>query len=249
MVEDVGSRGIGPGALREVAVGAWRSFREHLVGGQRASGEERPRSVSLERNERGRSSGDSGIPARESAILRVGPVPSGSARQGGAMGGRAQDGTYAQQVPPKLRYSVLGAGGSEPRRSGGGDVGYDLTVARPIELRPFVPTLVEYDIAIELPPGVWAWISPRSSTLARHNIHIQAGIIDNGYRGPLRSVAMWMPNPWELPSSPSVPEYHIDAGDRLAQLILMRMAILSVEEVDQLSDSERGQMGFGSTGR
>lgn len=108
--------------------------------------------------------------------------------------------------------------------------------------------MVEYDIAIELPRGAWGWVTPRSSTLTRHNLHIQAGVIDNGYRGPLRSVAVWMPDPWNLPQSLSIPEYHINAGDRLAQLIIMRMAILPLEQVEVLSDSERGQMGFGSTG-
>lgn len=76
--------------------------------------------------------------------------------------------------------------------------------------------------------------------------------MDNGYRGPLRSVAVWVPNMFDDDvawAQRHVMQYHVDPGERLAQLIIMRMAILPVEEVAALSDSDRGQLGFGSTGR
>jgi dUTP pyrophosphatase len=68
---------------------------------------------------------------------------------------------------------------------------------------------------------------------------VMTGIIDNGYRGPLLAVAY----------NQSDTVANIKIGDRLAQLILIPMLTPPVVQVDQLSDTERGGQGYGSTGR
>jgi dUTP pyrophosphatase len=121
-----------------------------------------------------------------------------------------------------------------------GDVGYDLGVAietDTIELEPHgfrdIPTYVR----VELPPGVWGDIRPRSSTYARRRLVVMPGTIDNGYRG-LLSVFVYNPNPTSV---------QIMKGDYLAQLVLCPIVAPPLIPTSMISPSSRGVKGFGST--
>ena len=128
-----------------------------------------------------------------------------------------------------------------------GDVGLDLActldgpeynvvcTVQPGERRP-LPT----GIRIELPEGYWASIEARSST-SKLGIIIPKGVIDEGYRGEMFAQVMNVGN------NPVT----IKDGDRIIQLIVHRRHIkdMNIVEVDELSPSERGETGFGSTGR
>ena len=100
------------------------------------------------------------------------------------------------------------------------------------ELR--VPT----GLAIEIPPGYDVQVRPRSG-LSLKGVGVAFGTIDSDYRGEVL-VTMWVFG--------SRTEHQVRHGDRIAQLVVTRLATVSVEEVDALSGSERGAKGHGSTG-
>lgn len=107
-------------------------------------------------------------------------------------------------------------------------------------IKPGERYLAPTDIKIELPEGYWASIEARSST-SKQSLIVPKGVIDEGYRGELFAQLI---NIGKKPVT-------IHHGDRLIQLILHERIVerFEVEEVDKLSESERGETGFGSSGK
>ncbi|XP_063229280.1 deoxyuridine 5'-triphosphate nucleotidohydrolase [Bacillus rossius redtenbacheri] len=99
--------------------------------------------------------------------------------------------------------------------------------------------LVKTDIQIELPPGCYGRIAPRSGLAYHNHIDVGAGVIDEDYRG---NVGVLLFNHSEQP-------FVVKRGDRIAQLICQRIFYPDLVEVEDLSDTERGENGFGSTGK
>ena len=122
-----------------------------------------------------------------------------------------------------------------------GDVGYDLPACLPngpIIIEPQTRGIIPTGIHLEIPEGYWASIEARSST-SKQMLICPKGVIDTGYRGELFAVLI---NVGKEPVT-------INDGDRYVQLILQERIIMDTEEVDELTPSERGDSGFGSTGR
>jgi dUTP pyrophosphatase len=120
------------------------------------------------------------------------------------------------------------------------DAGLDLRAIEPVTLLPRVSKQVPTGLAIELPPGYEAQIRPRSGLALKHSITLpnSPATIDPGYRGEIRVIMI------NLGTEP----YDIQAGDRIAQLIVARYE--AVEWVEgELNASSRGTGGFGSSGR
>ncbi|HXS96485.1 MAG TPA: dUTP diphosphatase [Candidatus Limnocylindrales bacterium] len=120
------------------------------------------------------------------------------------------------------------------------DAGMDLHSVETVTLEPGVPRLVPTGLTIELPPGHEAQVRPRSGLALKHAIAMPnaPGTIDPGYRGELRVILM------NLGREP----YIIHEGDRIAQMIVARYE--AVEWVEStLAESNRGEGGFGSSGR
>jgi dUTP pyrophosphatase len=120
------------------------------------------------------------------------------------------------------------------------DAGMDLCAVQDVTLSPGVPQLVPTGLAIELPSGYEAQVRPRSGLAIKHSITMPnaPGTIDPGYRGELRVVLLNL----------GVEPYTIQAGDRIAQMIVSRYE--AVEWVEgTLAASTRGAGGFGSSGR
>ena len=116
----------------------------------------------------------------------------------------------------------------------------DLHSVETVTLEPGVPRLVPTGLTIELPPGHEAQVRPRSGLALKHAIAMPnaPGTIDPGYRGELRVILM------NLGREP----YIIHEGDRIAQMIVARYE--AVEWVEStLAESNRGEGGFGSSGR
>ena len=116
----------------------------------------------------------------------------------------------------------------------------DLCAVADAVLEPNVPQLVPTGLAIEVPPGYEAQIRPRSGLALKHAITIpnSPGTIDPGYRGELRVILL------NLGRAP----HQIHKGDRIAQMVIARYEAIEWEEGD-LSETNRGAGGFGSTGR
>jgi dUTP pyrophosphatase len=120
-----------------------------------------------------------------------------------------------------------------------GDAGADLYAVKSVRLLPMVPTVVPCGIAIELPYGYEAQIRPRSSSLMKQHTHVAFGTIDSGYRGEIGVAMVYLGTQDAL---------WVQAGDRIAQLVIVELPTVAFEEAAELSDSERGESGWGSTG-
>ncbi len=120
------------------------------------------------------------------------------------------------------------------------DAGMDLRAVEAAVLRPGEPALIPTGIAIELPAGFEAQVRPRSGLALKHGITLpnSPATIDPGYRGEIRVILLNL----------SREEYRVERGDRIAQLIIARYEPVEWEEAE-LSDTKRGEGGFGSSGR
>jgi len=136
-----------------------------------------------------------------------------------------------------LKVKKLDPRAKLPNLAYAGDAGYDLYALEEYTLYPFQPTKVRTGIAIELPPGYFAEIHTRSSFGAK-GIKAHLGIIDNGYRGEVYPILTLL----DLTDPVVIP-----AGTKVAQLIVRPLITFPVKEVQTLSQTERGNKGFGSS--
>jgi dUTP pyrophosphatase len=124
-----------------------------------------------------------------------------------------------------------------------GDAGADL-VAREDVLLPAGGgrAIVATGVAVAIPSGHAGLVLPRSGLAVRHGVTVvnAPGLVDSGYRGELR-VALLNTDP--------VADYQVQRGDRIAQLVIVAVAEVALTVVDELPDSERGDGGFGHSGR
>ena len=120
------------------------------------------------------------------------------------------------------------------------DAGLDLCAVAAATLEPGVPALVLTGLAIELPAGFEAQIRPRSGLALKHAITLpnSPGTIDPAYRG---EIGVIMLNLGQVP-------YRVSKGDRIAQMVIARYEAVEWVETE-LSDTARGEGGFGSSGR
>jgi dUTP pyrophosphatase len=128
-----------------------------------------------------------------------------------------------------------------PSRAHPGDAGVDLFAAAATTLAPGERAVVPTGVAIALPDGYAAFVHPRSGLAARHGVTVvnAPGTVDAGYRGEIKVTL--------LNTDPSQP-VQFDRGDRIAQLVIQRVAQPVFHEVRSLPGSARGDGGFGSTG-
>lgn len=140
-----------------------------------------------------------------------------------------------------LRVLRLDSRATLPRRAYAGDAGLDLYALEPAVLAPGERAVVRTGIAVEIPAGEAGLVLPRSGLAARHGIALvnAPGLIDAGFRGEIQVLL--------LNTDRSVP-FEIATGDRIAQLLLVRIETPQVVEVQTLATSERGAGGFGSSG-
>lgn len=140
-----------------------------------------------------------------------------------------------------LRVRRLHAAARIPGRAHPGDAGLDLHALEGVELGPGERAKVGTGIAVELPADHAGWVVPRSGLAARHGIGVvnAPGLIDSGYRGEVSVVLVNM--------DPREP-FRVEAGMRIAQLVVSRVEAPEVVEVAELETSARGTAGFGSTG-
>ncbi|HEY4829401.1 MAG TPA: dUTP diphosphatase [Solirubrobacteraceae bacterium] len=140
-----------------------------------------------------------------------------------------------------LKVRRLDARAVLPTRAYPGDAGLDLYALEEHVLGPGERASVATGICLEIPEDQAGLVLPRSGLAARHGIALvnAPGLIDSGYRGEVRVLI--------LNTDRSEP-FTVSAGDRIAQLVLVRVETPAVEEVDELAPTERGDGGFGSSG-
>jgi len=140
-----------------------------------------------------------------------------------------------------LRFTRLDPRARLPTRAHPGDAGLDLRAVEAVTLAPGARASVSTGLAVEIPDGQAGLVLPRSGLAARHGVTIvnAPGLIDSGYRGELRVLL--------LNTDPQAP-FAVQAGDRIAQLVLVVIEAPEPVEVRSLTDSARGVGGFGSSG-
>jgi dUTP pyrophosphatase len=121
-----------------------------------------------------------------------------------------------------------------------GDAGLDLSSCEPIRLAPGERALVPTGLAVAIPSGHAGFVQPRSGLAASHGITIvnSPGLIDSGYRGEIQVVLL---------NTDPERTFAAEAGERIAQLVVLPVPDLDVREVDDLPASDRGARGFGSS--
>jgi dUTP pyrophosphatase len=140
-----------------------------------------------------------------------------------------------------LRIVRLDPRAALPTQAHPGDAGLDLRALEATALGPGQRASVPTGIAVEIPDGMAGLVLPRSGLAARHGISLvnAPGLIDSGYRGELTVLLL---------NTDRAHRVELAAGDRIAQLVLVRVESPTLVEVEQLSASERGAGGFGSSG-
>ena len=142
------------------------------------------------------------------------------------------------KIPVKLLDQTLGL----PRYATAGDAGLDLVAAEDFHLAPGERAAVPTGIAVAVPEGYAGFVLPRSGRALKEGLGLanSPGLIDSGYRGEIKVVVVNLDH-----SSP----IDIRRGDKIAQLVVQKIEEVELEVVDDLPPSQRGERGFGSSGR
>lgn len=129
-----------------------------------------------------------------------------------------------------------------PARAYVGDAGLDLAACERHEIGPGERALVGTGLAIAIPDGHAGLVTPRSGLAVEHGITIvnSPGVVDSGYRGELRVI---------LHNTDRQASFVVEPGMRIAQLLVVALPAASLREVEELPASERGEGGFGSSGK
>ena len=127
-----------------------------------------------------------------------------------------------------------------PTRAYAGDAGLDLTACERVELGPGERATVATGLAVAIPDGYAGFVQPRSGLASRHGITLvnTPGLVDSGYRGELKVILL---------NTDAREPFVVEAGMRIAQLVVMQVPGIDPVEVDELPESERGVRGFGSS--
>jgi dUTP pyrophosphatase len=127
-----------------------------------------------------------------------------------------------------------------PERAYAGDAGLDLATCEAVRLAPGERALVPTGLAVAIPEGYAGFVQPRSGLAVRHGITVvnSPGLVDAGYRGEIQVVLL---------NTDRERTFTAEAGERIAQLVVLAVPELTLREVADLPPSERGVRGFGSS--
>ena len=139
-----------------------------------------------------------------------------------------------------VRFRLLDSSAKLPTYAHPGDAGMDVCSIEDVVIAPGARYLVKTGFAMELPDGFEAQVRPRSGLAIKSGITVlnTPGTIDSGYRG---EVGVILINLSDVP-------FHVEKGMKIAQMVIAKFERAEIEEVSELSSSERGAGGFGSTG-
>lgn len=138
-----------------------------------------------------------------------------------------------------LKIKRLNKDAKIPNYARYGDAGLDLYAVEDVMLAPNERAAVPTGIAMEIPDGYVGLIWDKSGLSIKHGLKTLGGVVDSGYRG---EVLVGIVNLSDT-------EYIIQKGEKVAQMIIQKKEVIEVEEVKELSETARGEGGFGSTGK
>jgi len=130
-----------------------------------------------------------------------------------------------------------------PEYETGASAGMDLraNISEAVILKPLARAIIKTGLFIELPVGFEAQVRPRSGLAAKHGLTVlnSPGTVDADYRGEIGVILVNLSNT----------DFKIENGERIAQLVIAKHERADWLEVEQLTETARGQGGFGSTGK
>ncbi|MEL4894163.1 dUTP diphosphatase [Crocosphaera sp. Alani8] len=140
----------------------------------------------------------------------------------------------------KLKIIKLNPNAITPRYEHHNDSGLDLSSIETVEIPSGESRLIKTGISLELPPNTEAQIRPRSGLALKHQITVlnTPGTIDEGYRGEIGVILI----------NHGKTSFQVTQAMRIAQMVITPVIRVKIEEVKELSDTMRGEKGFGSTG-
>jgi len=138
-----------------------------------------------------------------------------------------------------IQVKLLTENSKPPTRNTPTDAGLDLYASEAALINGRGWKAVSVGISISIPDGFYARIAPRSGLAYKYGLDVFAGVVDSGYRGEIKVIIY---NAGEK-------DYLINAGDKIAQLIIEKCYLWNTLIVDELDESSRGERGFGSSGK
>jgi len=126
-----------------------------------------------------------------------------------------------------------------PTRSNQSDAGWDLYSVTTRPIAPSQRVTIKTGISLEIPEEYVGLIWPRSGMSVKNGIDVLAGVVDSGYRGEIKVCLLNTSREW----------MDIKEGDRIAQILFQEVPHFQLQEVEILQNSDRGEGGFGSTGK
>jgi deoxyuridine 5'-triphosphate nucleotidohydrolase len=139
----------------------------------------------------------------------------------------------------KLEFQKLNDEAILPTRGSSKAAGLDLYAVEDIILEPGERAAVRTGLAVVVPADHYGRVAPRSGLAASHGIDVLAGVVDADYRGELRCILVNLGDK----------SFSISRGERVAQLVIEKIAMLEPAWINSLSATSRNAGGFGSTGR
>ena len=141
----------------------------------------------------------------------------------------------------KIRIKKIRDNAVTPRYEHDGDAGMDLYAVEDSVLHPGERKLIPTGFQVEVPKGYEMQVRPKSGLALKHGITVlnTPGTVDSCYRGEVGVIIL----------NTSDRDYEVNAGEKVAQAVIARVEKAVVEEVEELTETQRGAGGFGSTGR
>lgn len=142
----------------------------------------------------------------------------------------------------KVRLKILDKSLIYPEYAHDGDAGLDLRSTIDTVLKPFERKLVPTGVKIEIPRGYAGFVQPRSGLAIKNGISLvnTPGLIDSNYRGEIKAI---------LINLDSEENFIIKKGDRICQLVIIKVENAELIFTEELENTERGENGFGSSGK
>ncbi len=139
----------------------------------------------------------------------------------------------------KLQVKKLDPNAILPKKGSKEAAGYDMYALEDCVVLSKDKLLIKTGIAMAIPLGCYGRIAPRSGLACKKFIDVGAGVVDSDYRGEVRVLLFNF----------GKEDFKVSKGDRIAQLIIEKIANTELEEVEILEETKRGEGGFGSTGK
>ncbi len=140
-----------------------------------------------------------------------------------------------------LKINLIHKDAKMPHRANEGDAGLDIFSVEAKTIKPGETALIGTGIQMELPKGTEAQIRPRSGLALKHSITVlnSPGTIDEGYRGELKVILI----------NHGKEDFIVEKEMRIAQMVIAPVLNITLTQAESLTDSDRGEGGFGSSGK